>query len=191
MVNSWYGIVGVIILHDRFTRGMVAGLLASVPAVAVDLTSYFLHFSNLRYLDFASTMIFGNLPKIRWEAWFMFFVLIGFFGVLGSLFALLVPVIKSENLILKSVTFGGMIWFLTYAVTALYKVPELQRIPLNNAISNFIGATVWGVALGYAFGWLDRKQTGDNKKRVFKIAPEPARKSEKHIIRSVKPKKIK
>jgi len=84
-----------------------------------------------------------------------------------------------------------MIWFLTYAITALYKVPELQRIPLNNAISNFIGATGWGLALGFAFNWLDDKRTEGNKKRVFKIAPEPARKPEKQVVHPVKPKKIK
>lgn len=185
MVRNWGDF-----MHDRFTRGMVAGLLASIPTVAINQISYFLHLSKLRYLEFASTMIFGTLPKNRGEAWFAFFVLIGFFGVLGSVFALLVPFIKSENLVLKSVTFGGMVWFLSYALTTLYKVPQLQIVPLNNAISNFIGATVWGLALGYAFGWLDHKQTKSNK-RVFRITPEPARKSEKHTIHPVKPKKIK
>ncbi len=180
----------MITLHDRFTRGMIAGLLAGIPSIAVNQTSYFLHLSSLRYLDFASTMILGSLPKTRGEAWFAFFVLIGFYGVLGSVFALLISVIKSENLVLKSATFGSMVWFLTFAITALYKVPELQRIPLNNAISNLIGATVWGLALGYAFGWLDYKQAKSNK-RVFRITPEPARKSEKDIIPPVKPKKIK
>lgn len=177
-------------MRDRFTRGMVAGLIASVPTVTLNQASYYLHLSTLRYLEFASIVIFGNLPKNRWEAWFAFFVLLGFFGALGSVFALLVPVIKSENLFLKSATYSAMIWFITYAITTLYKVPELQGIPLNNAISNFIGATVWGLALGYAYGWLDHKQAERNK-RVFRIAPEPARRPEKHTIHPVKPKKIK
>ena len=102
-------------------------------------------------------MIFGNMPKTRGEAWFAFFILIGFFGLLGSLFALLVPVIKGENLVLKSAAFGIMIWFLSKAVTVLYKVPELQRISLNDAISNFIRVTVWGVGLGFALGWLNKQ----------------------------------
>lgn len=177
-------------MRDKFTRGMVAGILAGIPVVAVNQTSYFLKLSSLRYLDFASAMIFGSLPKTRGEAWFTFFVLWGFFGVLGAVFALLVPVIKSEKLVLKSVTFGGMVWFLTYAITALYKVPELRQIPLNNAISNFIGATVWGFALGFAFSWLGDKQT-EGKKRVFRIAPELARKPVKQVVHPVKPKKIK
>ncbi|MDT3704260.1 MAG: hypothetical protein ROZ36_14785 [Thermincola sp.] len=122
-------------MRDRFTKGMVAVTLAGIPAVTVNLTSYVLKLSSLRHLDFASVMIFGNLPKTRGEAWFAFIVLLGFFRVLVSVFALLVPIIKNEYLILKSATFGSTIWFITYAITALYKVPELQRILLNSIIS--------------------------------------------------------
>lgn len=190
----------MIFLRDRFTRGIVAGLIGGIPTVAINQGSYYLKLSSLRYLDFVSLMIFSNLPKSRGEAWFAFFVMWAFFGVLGSVFALLVPVIKSGNLILKGVIFGGSVWFLSYAVTVLFKVSELQNIPLNNAVSNFIGATIWGLALGFAFGWLNGKQTEDkqsedkqsegSRKRVFKFAPETAKK-EKDVVHPVKQKKIK
>lgn len=145
-------------MGDRFTRGMAAGLLAGIPVVAVNQTSYYIKLSSLRYLDFASLMIFGGLPQNRGEVWFAFFVMWGFFGILGSVFSLLIPTIMSENLILKGFVFGFSVWFIIFAVTALFKVPELQNISLNNAFSSFIGAIIWGLALGFAFGWLNSKQ---------------------------------
>lgn len=62
----------------------------------VNLTSYVLKLSSLRHFDFASVMLFGNLPKTRGEAWFAFIVLLGFFRVLVSVFALLVPIMYNR-----------------------------------------------------------------------------------------------
>lgn len=142
-------------LDDRFTLGVISALIASIPALIYNLSTH--HFFNvLRFLDFGSYLIFGHLPKNFLEVVFALFGTIMFKVGLGIIFAFIIGNISSKNIILKGWVFSVLIWFSTYSITFLFKVPGLLDIPLKTVASNLIASSIWGTALAYTYVQLER-----------------------------------
>lgn len=144
-------------MKDRFTRGFTAGLIAGLITSAWNIMSYnLIHISTLRYLDFVAILTYGRKTKAIWETLFSWGSTIFFFGLLGTIFIYLLSIITSDNIVLKSFLFSVTVWFSTYAITMLFKIPELTRVSFLTVFSNFIGAVIYGVALGYVVKTLDK-----------------------------------
>lgn len=147
-------------MKDRFTRGFIAAIIAGVPTAIYNWLAYYLHIANLRYSDFASVLIYGHKPNSVGETVFAIISTFIFVGLLGSIFGLVVPIIKSDNIVFKGWAYGTGLWFSFYALTYLFKVPELLTIPLWTAASNVVGAGIWGLLFGYTVNWLEKKRVG-------------------------------
>lgn len=144
--------------NDRFTRGMLAGIIAGILTKFYDLSAYYLHFSSLRWLDVAGTMILGRRPISPGEAVFATLGTWFFHAMLGIIFAFLSRrTLGSHNLLLKGWYYGVSCWFLIFAVLILFKMPGLSFIPLKTSVSNLVGASIWGLLLAWSLQWLDRK----------------------------------
>lgn len=148
-------VLEVILIKDRFTRGFLSGAIAGIPIVISSAIAYNLQWTTLRWAHFAAVLIYGRKYETLWENLFASLATLFFTGLLGIIFAYLIPKMTSRNYLLKGWVFSVAIWFLCYAVTLLFQVPELQNIPLKTAFFNFILATIWGLALGYALHWFD------------------------------------
>jgi hypothetical protein len=146
-------------MHDRFTRGFTAGVLGGLLSSAWNLSSFYLNFSNLRYLDFAAIMTYGRKTRTLWETIFSFFSTIFVYGLLGIIFIYLVTFITSENLLFKGFLFGVTSWFIFYSITLLFKIPELSRISFLTTLANFIGAVIYGIAMAFFLKVLDKIRT--------------------------------
>ncbi len=145
-------------INDRFTQGLLAGILGGIPSLAWGLFSqYILKFSSHLYGDFAAALIYGKNAANIWDKLFNQLVVFMFFGLGGIIFAFLVRRISSRNLVLKGMFWAGMIWFFSYAVTRLYKVAGLVTFPLPTAVSHLIGALIWGVAMALIYNYLNQK----------------------------------
>lgn len=143
-------------LEDRFTRGIIASLFGAIIITAPNLVlGHYL--GIMRYLDFASILIYGHKPQSGLEAVFGFVVAYLFLATLGGIFAYVITGITSMNLLLKGGLFGALIWFVSYTITLLFKVPELADIPLKSAFFNLVSGIVWGISMAYALLWLDRR----------------------------------
>jgi uncharacterized membrane protein YagU involved in acid resistance len=151
-------------LKDRLTRGLLAGILAGLVTFPWGLASkYILKTADILYMDFAAIHIYGKRPENLAEMAFAQLAVFGLFGVCGILFVYLIPYITSMNLKLKGLLWGAIIWFSTYSITILFKVPGLEYISLLNSISNLIGALIWGLALAIALEYLDTKAKQTNR----------------------------
>lgn len=145
-------------LNDRFTRGLLAGIIAGILTKVYDLTAYYLHFSTLRWFDVAGTLIYDRKPFSFWEAFFATLGTWFFHTFLGVIFVYLIKKpLLSNNLILKGWFYGVAWWFIIFAVIILFKVPDISLVPLKTSLSNFVGASIWGLLLASALQWLDRK----------------------------------
>ena len=135
-------------ITDRFTRGLLAGIIAGVVTKPYDILAYYLNFSTFRWLDVAGIVIYGRRPLNAGEAVFATLSTWFFHALLGVIFVYLVQkLVSSANLFLKGWYFGVICWFLIYAIIILFKVPEISAIPLKTSVSNFIGASIWGLVL--------------------------------------------
>lgn len=143
---------------DRFYRGLLAGMVAGVPMNAWDLISYhLLHFSKLRYLDWASVVIYGDLPNNNLAVAFALISHIFWVGFLGVGFAFLIPSITSRKYLVKGAIYGYITGFLIYATGITFKMPIIMHRTPETAISQFVGATIWGLFLALMLRWLDTR----------------------------------
>ena len=55
-------------MKDRFMNGLIAGTIAGISALLIDL--FFidvLKFGELRFWDFSSILLFGSKPQTFWQ----------------------------------------------------------------------------------------------------------------------------
>lgn len=143
------------ILSDRFTRGFVAGLISAVPLTVFNKLSKYI-FDTFSYADFAGIMILGHRPKGLAQLALALGGEFFFVSFLGGVFALLIPTLTSKNLYFKGIIFSYLVWFGSYAITLLYKVPGLETLTLKTAFSNLLGSFLWGILLPLTLSRLDK-----------------------------------
>lgn len=167
-------------INDRFTRGLIAGIVAGIMQDALDYAAYLLELNQLRYLDWVGVMMFGRTPVTLLETLLALGGELFFSGVLGVLFAYLVPQIGSKNILIKSWMYGVGTWFSIYGIMTLFKVRGLAAVDAITASTDVITSSVYGLILGYMLSRINQK---------YYFAPVPARKHERKV-RLVKPKKL-
>lgn len=145
------------LINDRFTRGLVAGIVAGIIQDALDYIAYLLDLTQLRYLDWVGVMIFGKTPITLPETLLSLGGELFFSGVLGILFAYLVPQIRSSNILIKAWMYGVSTWFSIYGVMTLFKVKGLEAVDIITASSDVVTSSVYGLVLGYILSSINRK----------------------------------
>lgn len=145
-------------LDDRATRGMIAGFVAGIITKSYDLTAFYLGISTLRWMDFSGLMMYGKIPVYLSHQIFATLGTLFFHSLLGIMFVILIQrLLTSKNLLLKGWFFSVALWFIIFAVFHLFKVQELNVVPLKTTISSFVGASIWGLTLAKIVLWLDNK----------------------------------
>jgi hypothetical protein len=135
-------------MRDKFTTGLISGGLAGLISSITDLGFvHLLKFGTHRYIDFAGVFVFGRPPHIWWEVLFAQLVQVFFSAAMGVLFIFLLDRIKKENLMIKGICFGVGIWFVSYVVTLLFKVPYLKTMPPESSVEHYLAAIVYGISL--------------------------------------------
>lgn len=140
---------------DKYIMGIISGTTAWLPTFLWNIPTYKLGISNLRYLDFASVLIYGHFSEYKLEEFFALVVTILWFASLGVIFTYF---IGHQFIILKAIGFGTGVWFVSYATTLLFKVPELNDITLGTAFCNLVGSIIFGFTLGLMVRWLKRSK---------------------------------
>lgn len=144
-------------MKDRYMNGFIAGLCGGVAATAINLLFIeLLHFGSLRYGDFAGIIVFGHRPKAVLELAIAYFSYFGYASTLGIVFAYFIPYLSPHYYYFKSLHYGAAIWFISYAVTMLFKVPDLIKISDSTATVNLLASVVYGLVLAWLLRKLER-----------------------------------
>ena len=144
-------------LRDRLARGFIAGLTAGVAMNVINHLFYNLGWAELRYLDWAGVMIYGYIPVTFGEMAFAQLAQLIFVGVLGVIFAYLIPLLTSRNHLLRGWLFSSVIWFLLYGITFIFDVKQTIPLHVGTASTDLIGASVYGLFLAEVLRRLDHK----------------------------------
>lgn len=141
-------------MKDRVYYGFLAGLLASVFKFiygwTIDLVLLPLGYDITRWHDFAGALLYGFKPILWYEVAFAEASVITFEGFMGICFAYLIKQTTSSHYVFKGWLFGVSIWFLSFAITSLFRAPGLEVISGISTIINAIGASIYGLALAFA-----------------------------------------
>jgi len=144
---------------DRFNRGFLAGIIAGIPMNIWDLASYhLLKFSNLRYLDWGSIMLFGRLPENTVQITLGLVSQLMWVGLLGIIFSYLVPLITSRKHVFKGAVYGYLIGFVIYSIPVVFGTKYLSTSSTGTTITQLIGGLIWGITLAEALRKLDEKR---------------------------------
>ena len=143
---------------DRTIRGLLAGVIAGIVKDGWNLIDYyFLHITEIRFLDWAAILATWSRPRNSLSTVFFLMLQILWDGFLGIIFAHLLISITTRYLILKSILFSLMLWFVFKIIVNLYRVPLLSGIqPQPEAISNVMAVILWGVIMGLVLKKLDK-----------------------------------
>ncbi|HCT35688.1 MAG TPA: hypothetical protein DF292_01470, partial [Firmicutes bacterium] len=124
-------------MRDRFMRGLLAGLIGGIAALAVNLFSTeVLKFGDLHFYEISGVMIFGHLPRGLMQSIFAEIGHIGLSAGVGIALAYLLPKIKTSHLWVKGAFAGLAVWFAVYAITVLFKVPSVHKTGFPSALTN-------------------------------------------------------
>lgn len=143
-------------MKDRFTNGLIAGILAGILYITWSLTSRFiLHLTNRSVSGFGALLSFNKPPESLLDYVWGSFVALGISAGLGVLFAYLILLVESENLYLKAIVYSMGVWFLINDVI-VPRISNTTEAPftLGTVFSASIGSVLFGVVLAFAYNYL-------------------------------------
>ncbi|MGE5403424.1 MAG: hypothetical protein ACM3PP_00590 [Candidatus Saccharibacteria bacterium] len=143
-------------INDRFTRGWVAGTCGGLIGAILSFLSHYMSITALRLSDWSAILIYGRVPPFSMaEQLYAIIVLAGTTGIIGIIFAYMLPLITEENVYFKGWIFFLMPWWLIYLLTALFKTPGTLNLSLLTAVSNGVVISITGLTAVYSYLLLD------------------------------------
>lgn len=144
-------------MKDRFYNGFISGVIGGIASFIVNFGSKVLGFNTVVWTDFMGLFVTGRRPEGLIERVFFISVEFAFLGVLGVLFALIIPHISSKHLILKGAIYGISVWMTLFSLPFLLQLPEIGVFPLKTVIFNISASFVWGGAMALILKKVDSR----------------------------------
>ena len=141
-------------VKDNYVRGFLAGAVGGLASLFINGGARLLGLSTVMWLELMGLIILGRFPNSVGQYIFALAIQLTFLGILGGLFALILPLISDEHIYFKGVSYGTTIWFAFFSLPHLLQFPELKEISLPTAVANICSAVAWGTALAFALDWL-------------------------------------
>ena len=146
-------------MKDRVTYGFVAGILGALVPFVINFGSRALELTTLVWADFMGLFIMGKRPETTFEMAFFIGSQFVFLGLLGSVFALILPFITSQHLLFKGALYGVAVWFILFSLPFLQQLPELENVPLKTSLTHLVSSLLWGMAMAFILKRIDKKVT--------------------------------
>lgn len=145
-------------MQDRITRGTLAGLLAGLWIVLVNLSSYHLfHFAKARWTDMLSQLVFGRPVKTPLDFAFGLFCFFIFVGTMGAVYArLILPKPGTGSYYFRAVGWGLFVWVFTLSLGTAYRIPQMWVIAPETGLTNIVSLVGWGLLLAFIMERWDR-----------------------------------
>lgn len=134
---------------DRTLKGFIAGIGASLVVNAIQLPAYYwFHIIKIRFLDWAAILVMRGLPQNTAETIFALVQQLLWDGLLGSIFALMLPHISSKGYPIKGAIYGALLAFIFCSIAIMFRLPFLtEKVPLGTVLFNELCVLLWGIIL--------------------------------------------
>jgi hypothetical protein len=143
-------------INDRFTRGWIAGTLGGFIGGILGFLPHYIGISQMCFSDWSAILIFGRpQPFSLAEQLYSLVVAAGSNGVIGIIFAFLIPVINEENIYLKGWIIFLVPWWMIYLLTALAKTEGTINLSVMTAFSDGIITSIIGLLSVYCYKLLN------------------------------------
>ncbi len=146
-------------MNDRFTNGLLAGVLAGIAHASWSLTSRFiLQWTEKSVAGFGALLSFNRAPEGLFEHIWGLLVFLGGSAGLGVVFVYFVRLVTSERLYLKAIFFSMASWFFIGDVI-VPRISGTTEAPftLGTVASAAAGSVLFGVVLAYTYNYFVNK----------------------------------
>ena len=144
------------IMRDRLIRGVLSGLIACLWIEAWNNVSYYLlHFAKVTWTQSLNQLVMGHSINSTMDFIVSHALLFFWNGFLGAIYVRSIIPERDGNYILRGIFFGLAAWFAIYSLGTLYKIPTLDVVAWQTALSNWITVTMWGIIVGWLTGRWD------------------------------------
>jgi len=137
------------ITKDRFTLGLVSGVIAAIGMTLLNFIFIFTTSANNLFADFVGIMLFGSKPNSLGETIIALIAHIFLGGILGVVFVYLLLFINEKNLIIKGISYGTLIFFSLFSLGVIYEISGLDHSVARTVLTKGIGSAFYGFVLAY------------------------------------------
>lgn len=143
-------------INDRFTRGWIAGICGGFLGGIFSFLPYYLGISTIRLSDWSAILIYGRVPPFSHaDQAYALIVLAGSTGVVGIIFAFLLPLITEKYIYFKGWVIFLIPWWIIYLFTALAQTAGTLNVSLMSTLSDGIATSITGLAAVFSYRLLD------------------------------------
>lgn len=134
-------------MKDRFFYGFIAGIIGGIVPLLISFGCKTLGLTTIVWVDFMSTFMLARRPANAAEIAFFIVIQFIFLGVLGAIFAMILPYISGDRPLFKGAVYGVTVWYILFSIPYLLQLHDLEKVPLKTAIVHSVISLLWGIAL--------------------------------------------
>ncbi|KJS85152.1 MAG: hypothetical protein JM58_09250 [Peptococcaceae bacterium BICA1-8] len=138
------------ISKDRFTLGLVSGLIATISMSLLNYIFILITPAKNLFSDFVGIMLFGSKPNSLDQIIIALVAHVFLGGILGIVFAYLLLLITEKNLIIKGITFGTLAFLFMFSLGVIFKITGLEHSLTPTVLTKGIGSAFYGFVLAYS-----------------------------------------
>ncbi len=143
---------------DRTLKGFIAGISAGLIVSAIHLPAYYwFHIIKIRFLDWAAILVLRGLPQNAVETIFSLIQQLLWDGVMGIIFAFLLPAISWRGYKIKGAIYGMLLSFVFCSLAIMFRLPFLsEKAPLETILFNNLCVILWGIIVAVILKKLEK-----------------------------------
>ena len=150
------------ISEDRFTRGWISGTCGGFIGAIFGLLFKYIGISKLCVSDWAAILIFGRTPPFSiLDHLYAILILAGTVGVVGIIFAYLLPLINDENIYFKGLIIFTIPWWFIFLLSALAKLEGTLNLSVKTTLANGLSIAIMAFLAVYIYRRLEPKNVSE------------------------------
>lgn len=137
-------------IHDRYTFGIIAGIIANIPVNILDYVSTSLNIGEYHIWQIAASAYFTKAQLDTLPALFIGMITdYATAGLLGVISVYLLYLTGKEYYLIKGISIGIAFWILFYGVILRSNITRIDPTGAGTNLSDF----TWHIILGVLTSW--------------------------------------
>lgn len=155
---------------DKYQIALISGILAGMILDVADALSFLIQKAvGLHHILFQDYMVAALLHGKPSQTVFEFicgqFFHLMFTGVIGCFYVVILAFIKEKNSVFKGWLIPGiLVWFVTFMIGMLYRIELFVNAEINTVLSDFLTASIFGIAFALIYERLIHRYHVDKTK---------------------------
>jgi len=146
------------ISDDIFTRGWISGTCGGLLGAIFGILFKYIGFTTLSVTEWSAILIYGRTPPFSLiDQLYAMIILAGTVGIMGIIFAFLLPFITDKNIYFKGWIIFIIPWWFIFLFTVLAKTKGTMNLPVATAFSNGISISIMAFSAVYIYRLLAPK----------------------------------